>query len=488
MTETALPGQREKLPVLTKAAYGIGQFAEGVMNSTVELVLFFYYTQVLGISGTLAGAAVFIALLVDAITDPLVGMLSDNWQSKWGRRHPFMYVSIIPLMLSFVMLFIPPAGLGELALFGWLTLFAVISRIALTFYYVPHMAQGAEISDDYVERTSLVAWRSVFGALGGVATVYIIFMGFMGSDADEKALQLDPSIYPPMAIVLAVMIGFFIFVSAAGTHKDIWRLQLSAHQTLNSSFGVLGNQVLDVLKNPNFRLAVGGICLFYIMFGTNRTLGLHMNTYFWELSGDNMAFIASTAAIGAAFGIPLTPMLTARFDKKNIVIVGVLIVLALQVLPPMMRLADILPINGSEGLMWALAIFGILTGFVGAPTGVASGSLIADLCDEHEFLTGRRQEGIFFGGIAFSGKAASGVGILAAGLVVDLIAFPAGADIGDISQDHLTGLAIAVGPGAAIFGAVAALFYIKLTLTRKLHADIQVALMQRRDKGNSKED
>ncbi len=470
-----------KLPLWTKAAYGVGQVAEGVMNGAIELVLFFYYTQVLGLSGSLAGAAVFVALLVDAVTDPLAGTVSDNLKSKWGRRHPFMYASIIPLMLSFVLLFMPPAGLEQWGLFAWLCGFAVLSRIAMTLYYVPHMAQGAELSSDYVERTSLVAWRSVFGALGGLATVYIIFMGFMGSNADEKALQLDASVYPPMAITLCVLIGFFIFISAAGTHKDIWRLQANSDHESGVSLKDLFLQMFDVLKNPNFRLAVGGICLFYIMFGTNRTLGLHMNTYFWQLSGDNIAFIASTAAIGAAFGIPFTPYLTKKFDKKNIVIVGVLIVLALQFLPPVLRLISLFPENGGAGLVPLLAVFGLLTGFVGAPTGVASGSLIADLCDEHEYLTGRRQEGIFFGGIAFSGKAAGGVGILAAGIIVDLISFPAGAEIGDITDAHLTGLGLAVGPGASLFGALAAFFYIRLTLTRKRHAEIQESLLQRRE-------
>jgi Na+/melibiose symporter-like transporter len=129
--------------VPTKLAYGVGQAAEAIKNSSFELFLFFYYTQVLGLSGTLAGAALFIALCVDGITDPVIGSLSDGWRSRWGRRHPFMYVSAIPLALSFYWLFAPPGGLGQFGLFAWLSGFAVLVRFCMTLYQVPHLGLAA---------------------------------------------------------------------------------------------------------------------------------------------------------------------------------------------------------------------------------------------------------------------------------------------------------------------------------------------------------
>src|SRR5690606_25534657 len=126
-------------------AYGVGQVAEGAKNTAFDLFLFFYYNQVLGLSGTLSGAAMLIALAVDAATDPLVGSLSDSLRSRWGRRHPFLYASALPLGCSFALLFRPPEGLGQLGLFGWLTLFAVATRVSMTLYFVPHLALGAEL-------------------------------------------------------------------------------------------------------------------------------------------------------------------------------------------------------------------------------------------------------------------------------------------------------------------------------------------------------
>jgi len=475
-----MSARKPPVPFSTRLAYGIGQIAEGVKNSTLEITLLFYYTQVLGLSGSLVGLAIFFALLIDAVTDPLVGMVSDNWRSKWGRRHPFMYASIVPLVLTFILLFMPPADLGDWGLFFWLLGFAVLSRFAMTLYFIPHMAQGAELTDDYVERTTIVAWRTIFGALGGVMTVTLIFMVFMNSSGEEQNLQLDPSIYPPMAIVLGLMIGVSVLISAVGTHRDIWRLKIADETAMSVSLGALRAQFMDVLSNRNFRLAVGGITLFFVMAGTHKALNLHMNTYFWELSGPQITILLYGAVVGGAFGIPFTPTLTQRFEKKDVVVWGALIVVLFQLTPPMLRLAGLFPDNGSTLMLSLLTFSTFVMGFVGMPTAVISHSLIADLCDEHEFLTGRRQEGGFFGGIAFSAKAAAGGGTLIGGVALDLIAFPSDAAVGAVGASQLTGLAIAVGPLAALFGVLSAIFYLKVTLTRARLQAIQQELASRR--------
>ena len=93
--------------------YGVGQAAEGIKNYSFAVFLLFYFNQVLGLSGTLCGVALAVALAFDAITDPLAGTLSDRLDSRWGRRHPFMYAAAVPLGLFFALLFTPPAALGQ---------------------------------------------------------------------------------------------------------------------------------------------------------------------------------------------------------------------------------------------------------------------------------------------------------------------------------------------------------------------------------------
>jgi len=121
----------------------------------------------------LAGLAVTIAVVFDAISDPMIGSISDRWRSKLGRRHPFLFVAPIPLGLCFFAIYSPPDFLQQTGLFLWFTFFTISLRIALTFYLVPHLAFGAELSDDYRERTVIMSYNSVLGMVGGATTFFL---------------------------------------------------------------------------------------------------------------------------------------------------------------------------------------------------------------------------------------------------------------------------------------------------------------------------
>ena len=149
----------DRVPLSTQLFFGAGAIAEGVKNTAFNVFLLFYYNQVLGVSGTWTGTAIFLALCVDAVMDPLVGSLSDGWRSRWGRRHPFMYVAAVPMGVCFFLLFLPPAGLSERGLFVWLLVFAVGVRGSMTLYMLPSNAMVPELTASYDGRTALVSWR-----------------------------------------------------------------------------------------------------------------------------------------------------------------------------------------------------------------------------------------------------------------------------------------------------------------------------------------
>ena len=184
--------------------YGLGQLAEGVKNTAFSFFLVFYFNQVLGLSGTLAGTAIFIALVFDAVSDPVAGSLSDRLRSRWGRRHPFMYASAAPLAVTFCLLFNPPPGLGQWGLFGWLLCFAILVRASMTLYHVPHLALGAELTDDYSERTTVVAFRSFFSMIGAFATPVVGMGLFLRSTEQFENGQLNPAGYESLAIFFAI--------------------------------------------------------------------------------------------------------------------------------------------------------------------------------------------------------------------------------------------------------------------------------------------
>ena len=161
-----------------KLGYGIGQTSAGVKNAAFSIFLFFYYNQVLGLSGSLAGMASLLALIIDAITDPMVGQLSDRFKSRWGRRHPFMLIGAVPFGFAMYLLFAPPAGMDEYGLFAWMLGFAITVRVLLTFFFVPHLSLGAEMVRDYHERTSLISYRLFFQFAGGLFVTMVGFVVF----------------------------------------------------------------------------------------------------------------------------------------------------------------------------------------------------------------------------------------------------------------------------------------------------------------------
>ena len=224
-----------------------------------SLFVLFYYNQVLGLPGTLAGAALFIALLVDGFTDPLIGTWSDHCRSKLGRRHPFMFAAALPVGLTFIGLFAPPSGLGEVGLFLWLTAFAVLTRFALTLYNVPHLALGTEITEDPEERTRLILLRQLFSYLG---TTFAIVVGFGWFFSDARGGRLLAENYPTFAIALGTTMTVAILVAAVGTRSEIRHVNTAPPRQR----GFLAQLVRDVRESarnkPFVWLAAGTTALF----------------------------------------------------------------------------------------------------------------------------------------------------------------------------------------------------------------------------------
>ena len=128
---------KKRLALSVKLFWGVGQIGEGVKTAAFNSFLLFYYNQILGVSATLTSLALAIAILFDAITDPIAGSASDRFQSRWGRRHPFMAASAPLLGLTLFFLFAPPGEMTEMFYFGWLLFFAIAVRTCLTCIMSP---------------------------------------------------------------------------------------------------------------------------------------------------------------------------------------------------------------------------------------------------------------------------------------------------------------------------------------------------------------
>jgi Na+/melibiose symporter-like transporter len=464
----------------------VGQVAEGLKNGAFGVFLFFYYVQVLGLSGTYAGLAVGIALIVDAITDPIAGSISDNWRSRLGRRHPFMLASIVPMALCFFLLFSPPE-LEQFGLFLWLLTFAVLTRVAMTLYHVPHTALGAELSSDFAERTTVVAYRQFFSTLGGLSAFGIGFGLFFQATPEVPHGQFRIESYSPFAACLAAIMVSSVLLSAWGTRAHIPFLPQPLGDAVRvSPLGALVRTLKETgeaLRNRSFAWLFTGVLVVFTMVGVDGALNLHMNTYFWELSsGDNIFFFAAYP-LGIMFGALFARRLNELFDKKPSVVAGTAWWALCQIVPVLLRLAGWFPENGTDTLLWTLVAVKFVQGVGVVQALVTFGSMVADIVDEHELATGKRQEGVFFASVSFSGKFTTGIGSVVAGLTLDLIDWPRGAAIrtaADVPADTLVWLGLIYGPIVSGFAVVSVWCYSRHRLDRQRHAEIVRALEARR--------
>ena len=472
---SASSSKQSQVSVPTKLAYGIGQIGEQVKNQGFNAFLFFFYTQVLGLSGTLAGFAVLVALVFDAVTDPIAGSMSDNWKSPRGRRHPFMYASAAPLGISFVVLFMPPNDLGQVGLFLWLTVFAIVVRGAMTLYHVPHLAMGAELSNDYEERTSIVAYRTLLAVVGGILVTILSYQLFFPETPEYENGLLNASGYPRYAGFAGVVMFVTIWYSAWGTRKEIPRMPTAPEHPEPFSFRRIGQEFAGAWANVSFRSLFIGFTLFGVFFGIAATLGTHINVFFWEFDTVQLQWLAAPAAIGFLIGAGLVGAVHRRFDKMPTLIFACLSTAVIGNSMILLRLFGWFPENDSPMLLPIIFAMLMVNLTIAAMGFVSAGSMMADVAEEHVLSSGRAQQGIFFSATSFSGKLASGLGHFVAGVGLDLIAFPLQADPSDVAPEAIRNLGL-LNVSAAVLGLIAVWVFRSYRIDREAQARTRAAL------------
>lgn len=429
-----------------KLFYGLGQACQGIKDAAFQLFLFFFYSQVLGLSPSLAGLAALLALLVDAVTDPLVGALSDATRSRWGRRHPHMFFSAVPFGVLFYLLFSPPPDMQQWALFAWLLGLSVAVRVALTFFFVPHMSLGAEMSTDYVERSSIVGYRVMVGTVSGPLVAFIGLQSFFAAGEGFSNGMLNPDAYPQFAAFCALLSVLTMLSCVWGTRGLIPYLPRprAGRHSANPFQGLL--EIAQALRLLSFRVLLLNGMISFTAVGVGSTLTVYLTTYFFEFSPGELALLPVSILAGGMLAVPLAPWLTASLDKKNAAVLcgagfGLLISL-----PYSLRLIGWMPENGDAALL-PLVVANNVVAYTCLYCGLATaGSMMADAADEYELESGKRQEGVFFAAQSLSFKTTFGLGAFIAGLGLDLIDFPRQASVGEVPADAIFGLGLFAGP------------------------------------------
>jgi GPH family glycoside/pentoside/hexuronide:cation symporter len=475
--------------VRTKSVFGVGATAEAICLWSFSYFSFFYYNQVLGLAGTKAGLATTIALIADALSDPLMGSISDRWRSRWGRRHPFMFAAAVPVAVCFFLVFSPPDALrgdraGGWPLFAWFIFFAVALRTFMTVYHVPHLALGAELSRDYNQRSKVMSYNNFCGWIGGAGTHWVSLTFFFVSTAEFANGLLNPHAYPVFALTGSVVILVVLFSSAWFTRDQIPRLPQPPDDLPPFSGRELFRDIFGALANRNYLFLLVGYFFLSSMLGTRITLNMHINTYFWEFVPAEIRYFVIGSAVGYGVGFTMSARLHRWFDKRPTIIVTAFLLTIFPAVPVILRLLGLFPENHTPLLLPLIICFGALSAGSGSILSISVMSSLADVADEHELKSGRRQEGIYYSARTFFAKLDSALGHLLGGIALDIIAFPRQAEPGEVPADTIWNLGLVDSPLTVIPGLVACCFYAGYRITKPRHQEIQAALAARKAAGS----
>lgn len=470
------------LPFTSKLGFGVGQLAEGITLTVFNTFVLFYFNQILGVPGTLTGIALGIALFCDAITDPLAGSISDRLQTRWGRRHPLMAGAAIPMGLSIVALFNPPAGMSEYFYFGWLVVFAVLTRLCLTLYHIPHLALGAEMAQDYLDRTRVYSYSQLFGTLGQWGFGFLMLTFVFPTTAEFSHGMLNADGYPVLSMVAALGIAVSISLCVWGTKKEIPYLpevRFKMAERLHPRR--LFRELKTAFTNHSYRMLVCGLFCAIILLGVEMAFMVYMYIHFWGMETEQMRWIGPAALAALPFSVVLAPVLTRYLDKRYALIMLSTVIITCNNIMICLRLfTDWTPDNGTPELLMLLLTFLFLAGCCSPAVLITVNAMFADVADEQELITGERQEGVIFSARSFAFKAGASLASVFAGITLDLIEFPRGAPAGEVAADVVFRLGLVAGPITSVIGLGILLFYLSYRLDRQRVAEIQVELNARR--------
>jgi Na+/melibiose symporter-like transporter len=453
----------------TRWLYGSGSVAFGVKDNGFSYFLVFFYNQVMGVPAQLVAIAALIALIWDACIDPLIGQLSDNTRTRWGRRHPYLYAAALPFALAYLALWNPPHITG-MALWGYLLVTAIVIRTLSSLFEVPSSALAAEFSTGYEQRSVLLSYRFFFGWVGGLTVNYLAYAVFLTPDATHRVGQLNPAGYAHYGMAAAAIIFVFILISAIGTHRHIPNLMPPPPRRNLTPVRALG-EMRETLSNRSFLFLLASSVTGAMAAGMGASLNVYFNTYFWEFTSKQISYLTLGVYLSAVFALIAVPILSRRFSKRTITRLMMVLSVGTGLTPLVLRLMGLMPPNHSPLLLEIIFCTSVAGVTFGITSSTAGSSMIADVVETSQLKTGRRSEGLFFAASAFVAKSTSGFGILAASTIVAAVHLTPGADPAKVPPEVMRQFAMIYVPTIIALYATAFALLSGYRITRASHAE-----------------
>lgn len=377
-------------------AYGAGDFAFNLTFTFASLFLLYFYTDVLGLSGTVAGLIIMVALIWEGVTDPVAGLIANRTSSRWGRYRPYLLFGAIPLAFAFSLMFLP-LGLTGTALVAYAALTHIIYRTIFTFVNVPYVALSAQMTTDTLVRGQLAGARMIFAILCGI-TLSALTLPVVG------ALGGGVAGFFKISMIYAAAATIILLLCFAST-REVQSLGTDQHPSFKE-------MINSVRRNRAFLFLLGATVLGAIAYTmSNKALVYYMKYVVGSETAVTKGLLASLGA--AAFAMIPWIIVTKKTSKRAVWIAGAAITSAALLLIYILR-----PSEGA--LLWLLLA---LTGIGNAAFILTFWSMLPDTVEFGEWKSGTRAEGAIMGLTLFSQKIALGVGTGMIGILLDVIGY-----------------------------------------------------------------
>ena len=458
-----------RLGITTKALYGLGALSSATKTQLLGLILFFY-SNLVGLDPPVVSFAIFVALLIDALWDPVVGQLSDNTRTRLGRRHPYIYAAAIPAAICFALIFMPPLGWSDEGLFLYLLVFVIATRMFDSLVEIPLAAIMPELSANYDERTSLASWRFVFLAVVGRALATILAFGVFLKDTKAHPFgQMNLAGYAPYALTIAAISVIALLISTFSTQR--FTPFMHKPERRSPSFAAVAREMGFALGNRNFvSLAISSF-IFGIAVGITTGLQIYFRTYFWELPSKALLQLGLWVIPGALLGVIVAPYWSRLMGKKHACLIVFFMAILGTTVPIALRLIGVMPPNSSPWVLRILIADEFLTGLLGTMGFIIVTSMLADVVEEVQVKSGRRSEGLLFAADSLLRKITNSFTALLPGILLAVVGFPIGAKPGRVDPSVLRNLALIYLPAVTALYLCSTSAIMLYRISRERHAD-----------------
>lgn len=449
----------ERIGLKEKLGYGVGDLASGLYLNFFGVFLFYFFVNLNGVAPAAIGLMLLLTKLVDAVTDPMMGMIADRTRTRWGRYRPYILFGAVPFGLFGVLVFAVP-DIGPTGTLVWAYVTYTLAMLVYTAVNVPYGGVLGVISPGAAQRGSVAAYRMFFAALAGImiGSLGTTLARELGGGNEARGIMLT------MACI-AVLSTFCLLATFATTRE---RIAPAAEN------GSIGGDLGELLRTgPWIAVAIAAI-MGVTAIAARQASALFFFEYVVGDDGapvlgflDRPALFLTALALGQVTGVILANFLQRKFEKSHLVIAaGALKASAIM-------LFYLLPLDAvwlQTGVQYFVGIgFGMLM--------VLAYAMFTDIAEYVDWRSRKQMTGLVVSASIFAVKAGVAFGLALPGFVMDMTGFVAGAEQ---SEEARTGIsfAFAIIPAIALVpGMVAMMFY---RIDRRLIATIESELAQRR--------